>query len=68
MKRDPLPDAQAARLPDQPICHDVLTEKYFKPGETSLEQLYGRVARALASVENGELAEAREPRGGTPQA
>jgi ribonucleoside-diphosphate reductase alpha chain len=43
------------RLPDQPICHDVLTEKYFKPGETSLEQLYGRVARALASVEKPEL-------------
>ena len=55
MKRDPLPHAQHARLPDQPICLDVLTEKYFKPGETSLEQLYGRVARALASVEKPEL-------------
>ena len=55
MKRDPLPNPAAMRLPDQPICHDVLTEKYFKPGETSLEQLYGRVARALASVEKPEL-------------
>jgi ribonucleoside-diphosphate reductase alpha chain len=33
----------------------VLKEKYFKPGEHSLEQLYGRVARALASVEKPEL-------------
>ena len=55
MKRDPLPYAQSVRLPEQPICHDVLAEKYFKPGETSLEQLYGRVARALASVEKPEL-------------
>ena len=55
MKRDPLPHARHIRLPEQPICLDVLTEKYFKPGETSLEQLYGRVARALASVEKPEL-------------
>ncbi|MDO5691645.1 MAG: LAGLIDADG family homing endonuclease [Pseudomonadota bacterium] len=54
MKRDSLPGAQ--QLPGvQPICHDVLAEKYFKPGETSLDQLYGRVARALASVEKPEL-------------
>ncbi len=55
MKRDPLPHAEHARLPEQPICQDVLAEKYFKPGETSIEQLYGRVARALASVEKPEL-------------
>jgi ribonucleoside-diphosphate reductase alpha chain len=54
MKRDSLPAApQAADV--QPISRDVLAEKYFKPGETSLEQLYGRVARALASVEKPEL-------------
>jgi ribonucleoside-diphosphate reductase alpha chain len=35
----------------QPISHDVLAEKYLKPGETGVEDLYRRVARALASVE-----------------
>lgn len=54
MKRDTLPSAQA-RLAVQPISRDVLAEKYFKSGETSLEQLYGRVARALASVEKPKL-------------
>ena len=54
MKRDPLPTTQR-QLPAQSISDDVLQEKYFKPGEHSLEQLYGRVARALASVEKPEL-------------
>ncbi len=36
----------------QPISQDVLAEKYLKPGETGVEDLYRRVARALASVEN----------------
>ena len=35
----------------QPISLDVLQEKYLKIGETSAEDLYRRVARALASVE-----------------
>ncbi|HAX22633.1 MAG TPA: adenosylcobalamin-dependent ribonucleoside-diphosphate reductase [Hydrogenophaga sp.] len=35
----------------QPISQDVLAEKYLKPGESGLEDLYRRVARALASVE-----------------
>ncbi len=35
----------------QPISQDVLVEKYLKPGETGVEDLYRRVARALASVE-----------------
>ncbi|MFM6986179.1 MAG: adenosylcobalamin-dependent ribonucleoside-diphosphate reductase [Hydrogenophaga sp.] len=38
----------------QPISQDVLAEKYLKPGEDGLEDLYRRVARALASVEKPE--------------
>jgi ribonucleoside-diphosphate reductase alpha chain len=41
------PDA----LPPQRISEDVLQEKYLKPGEHNLHDLYARVARALASVE-----------------
>ena len=54
MKREPhspLPPATSV----QPISLDVLREKYLKPGETTVEQLYQRVARALASVEKPEL-------------
>ncbi len=55
----PLDHAQLAdaslELPPQPISTDVLREKYLKDGETSVEQLYDRVARALASVEKPEL-------------
>ena len=43
------------QLPPQPISTDVLREKYLKDGETTVEQLYDRVARALASVEKPEL-------------
>ncbi|MGP1517303.1 MAG: adenosylcobalamin-dependent ribonucleoside-diphosphate reductase [Ottowia sp.] len=39
----------------QPISGDVLAEKYLKPGESSQEQLFARVARALASAEKPEL-------------
>jgi ribonucleoside-diphosphate reductase alpha chain len=35
----------------QPISADVLHEKYLKAGETGAEDVYRRVARALASVE-----------------
>ena len=42
-------------LPAQPISADVLREKYLKNGETTVEQLYDRVARALASIEKPEL-------------
>ena len=45
MKRDPQPGAQNLRAP-QPISLDVLEEKYLKPGETGLEDLYRRVAPA----------------------
>ena len=39
----------------QPISRDVLAEKYLKPGENGVEDIYRRVARALASVEKEDL-------------
>ena len=39
----------------QPISLDVLREKYLKPGEHGIEDLYRRVARALASVEKEDI-------------
>jgi ribonucleoside-diphosphate reductase alpha chain len=47
--------AATPTLPPQPISTDVLREKYLKDGESSIEELYDRVARALASVEKAEL-------------
>ena len=52
----------APSLPVQPISHDVLSEKYFKSGESDVDQLYARVARALASVEKPELRQKFEQR------
>ena len=50
MKRENLGSAQGA-MAIQPISLDVLQEKYLKGGEASVEDLFARVARALASVE-----------------
>ncbi len=50
MKRDH-PGRPQDLTATQPISHDVLKEKYLKPGETGVEDIYRRVARALASVE-----------------
>jgi len=50
MRRDPDPGA-TPELPPQPISVDVLREKYLKPGESTEQDLFVRVARALASVE-----------------
>ncbi len=50
MKRENLGRAQDVTA-TQPISLDVLREKYLKAGETSAEDLFRRVARALASVE-----------------
>ena len=51
MKRE---DARMEPLAVQRISRDVLHEKYLKPGETDVEHLFARVARALASVEAEE--------------
>ncbi|MFP5466925.1 MAG: LAGLIDADG family homing endonuclease [Gammaproteobacteria bacterium] len=54
MKRDTALRAQDLTQ-TQPISQDVLAEKYLKEGETGVEDLYRRVARALASVEKEEI-------------
>jgi ribonucleoside-diphosphate reductase alpha chain len=50
MQRD-LPHPNQPALNSQPISNDVLQEKYLKPGETTAQDIYRRVAKALASVE-----------------
>ncbi|WP_404301426.1 adenosylcobalamin-dependent ribonucleoside-diphosphate reductase [Alicycliphilus denitrificans] len=52
----------APSLPVQPISLDVLREKYFKDGESDVEDLYRRVARALASVEREDIREQLQAR------
>ena len=47
MKRDPTP---ADTMPMQTISRDVLQEKYLKPGEADVEDLYARVANALVPL------------------
>ncbi len=59
MKRKPQAAPQDSTTA-QPISLDVLREKYLKAGETDAEQLYARVARALASVEKAEQRQAWE--------
>jgi ribonucleoside-diphosphate reductase alpha chain len=51
----PAPATKISLCPVQPIIQDVLAEKYLKPGETDIEQLYQRVAKALAGAEKSEL-------------
>jgi ribonucleoside-diphosphate reductase alpha chain len=50
MKRDK-PSRPQDFTATQPISQDVLREKYLKAGETGAEDVYRRVAQALASVE-----------------
>jgi len=53
----PLTNERTLTVPARPqsISEDVLREKYLKAGEASVEDLFDRVARALASVETPEL-------------
>lgn len=55
MNREPAARELLPQLDPQPISEEVLREKYLKDGETTREQLFARVARALASVEAPEL-------------
>ena len=59
MKREPRPPLSTPSAL-QPISLDVLREKYLKPGETTADELYQRVALALASVEKPDLREKYE--------
>ena len=44
--------AERGRLEPQPISSEVLLEKYAKEGETGVDAVFRRVARALANVES----------------
>jgi len=46
-----LPLDTLSALPFQAISHDVLVEKYLRPEERDARDIYRRVSRALASVE-----------------
>jgi ribonucleoside-diphosphate reductase alpha chain len=61
MKREPAP-ADLATLPPQAISLDVLREKYLKDGEQDEDDLFRRVAHALASVEAEPLRASWEAR------
>ena len=54
MKREELNTTSLTQEP-QTISLDVLREKYLKSGELSADQLYARVAKALASVEKEDI-------------
>lgn len=54
--------AAAVNLPPQAITRDVLLEKYAKGGETTVEQIRRRVAKALASAEQPQAREHWEER------
>lgn len=56
MKRDELHTTGMALAPQQ-ICLDVLRERYLRAGEHTADQVFARVAKALATVEKAELRE-----------
>jgi ribonucleoside-diphosphate reductase alpha chain len=62
MKREDMNVAAQNGLTEQPISLDVLKEKYLKAGESGMEDLFRRVARSLASVENEDQRAAQEAR------
>ena len=62
MNREPAARELLPELEPQPISEEVLREKYLKGDETTREQLFARVARALASVEAPERRTDFEPR------
>ncbi|MFN8910750.1 MAG: adenosylcobalamin-dependent ribonucleoside-diphosphate reductase [Betaproteobacteria bacterium] len=54
------PALDAHSLPPQPICGEVLLEKYAKGAERSAQEVRRRVARALAQAEPEDKRTARE--------
>ena len=54
MKRDNITQPHQTLAP-QAISMDVLKEKYLKGDESTIDDLYARVARALASVEKKDI-------------
>ena len=42
---------KAVSIPEQPICEEVLLEKYAKGNERNVRDVRLRVARALAAIE-----------------
>ena len=62
MKREDMNVAAQNGLTEQPISLDVLKEKYLKAGESGMEDLFRRVARSLASVENEDQRAVQEAR------
>ncbi len=51
MTSDALDDPSPFALPAQPISRDVLMEKYAREGESGIDDIHRRVARALAQAE-----------------
>src|SRR5690606_31696689 len=49
-----------APLPLQPVSARTLEQKYLHDGETTMEQCFNRVARAIAQVETEDLREQNE--------
>jgi len=62
MTRFTVDSPRLPELPVQPICRDVLMEKYAQAGEHSIDDIHRRVARALAQAEKPGEREAWEAR------
>ena len=50
----------SGRLEPQPAAREVLARKYLRPGEAGVDDVFQRVARALAAIEPAATCDARE--------